>query len=512
MEFGNLQTARTKKLSKDKLAKIIEATLQISSVSDTKSLTDLVSKQALTLFNATKASVFLYDDKKQELYSIVSSDGAKICFDARLGLAGACALSGKPINVKNAREDLRFYKKIDENTGTKTKSMMIVPIRGSEDNVIGTFQVINKKSGHFTSYDVDVLNILSEYLSSIIQKSEVIAELLIAKNKLEKEKSILYNHIRNSFSTHNIIGENEKIRRIIRLIEQISDTSLNALITGESGTGKELVAKALHYNSPRAHKPFMALNCAAIPESLIESLLFGVEKGVATGVESRAGKFEEANGGTLFLDEIGDLSIEAQAKILRILQDGIVQRIGGNKPVILDVRVLAATNKDLELEIKNKNFREDLYYRLKVIEIKTPPLRDIKEDIPLFVDYFMDKYCKELKKEYKRLDVNCMNRLMGYRWPGNIRELENIIKRLVATVNNKVIKVDNLPEQFHLSVNKNHNSSLMSTRTLRERIEALEINTIKEAMELCRNNQQQAAKLLGLSRQGLINKIKRYGI
>ena len=272
------------------------------------------------------------------------------------------------------------------------------------------------------------------------------------------------------------------------------------------------MAKAIHYNSSRARSPFVTLNSAALPESLVESELFGIEKGVATGVERRVGKFEAADGGTLFLDEIGDLSPAAQAKILRVLQEGVIERIGGRKEIPVDVRILAATNKDLEAEIKKGNFRKDLYYRLRVIQIQMPALREIAEDVPLLANNFLDKYCREMKKEPKKLSAGALRCLMNYAWPGNVRELENEMKRLVALTPRRMITEEDLSEVIRSSNNKKMPSRLMSVRSLKESVEELEKHLILEALQTHRQNQRQTAKVLGLSRWGLIKKIKRYGI
>ena len=208
------------------------------------------------------------------------------------------------------------------------------------------------------------------------------------------------------FSTQKIVGMSHKVESIIRLIDQIRDCSVDVLIQGESGTGKELVARALHYNSPRANGPFVALNCAALPDNLVEAELFGIEKGVATGVERRTGKFEAANRGTLFLDEIGDLNLTAQAKLLRALQERAVDRVGTTKPIPIDIRIIAATNRDLLGAIREKQFREDLYYRVKVIRIQTPPLREITEDIPLLANHFLEKHCQAMNVESKKLHAS----------------------------------------------------------------------------------------------------------
>ena len=229
------------------------------------------------------------------------------------------------------------------------------------------------------------------------------------------------------------------MQRLVRVIDQIRDSSVDVLITGENGTGKELVAKAIHYNSPRARQPFVAINCAALPETLIESELFGISKGTATGVDARIGKFEQANKGTFFLDEIGDLGISAQAKVLRVLQERAVEPVGERGAIPLDIRVIAATNKNLESAIKAGAFREDLYYRLKVVHVQMPALREIPADIPLLVNYFLHRYTTQMDRPRKKLSAGAMQRLMEYSWPGNIRQLENEMKRLVVMVRGTTI-------------------------------------------------------------------------
>src|ERR1700739_4375344 len=230
-------------------------------------------------------------------------------------------------------------------------------------------------------------------------------------------KSVGGEKTRGRLFASNIIGTSPKIQEVIRLVEKIADSPLNVLITGESGTGKELVARTIHYNSSRFGKPFIDINCAALPESLLESELFGIEKGVATGVEKRTGKIEMASGGTLFLDEIGDMSLSAQAKLLRVLQERKMERVGGRSTINVDVRVLAATNKDLNNEIKKGSFRQDLYYRLNVIHIHMPPLREIKEDIPLLAQYFLSSFASELGRGSKHFTSHTMDCLVNYSWP-----------------------------------------------------------------------------------------------
>jgi Nif-specific regulatory protein len=287
---------------------------------------------------------------------------------------------------------------------------------------------------------------------------------------------------------------------------------VNVLITGESGTGKELIAKALHYNSPRARKPFVALNCAALPETLLESELFGIEKGVATGVDSRLGQFQKADGGTLFLDEIGDLSLTAQAKILRVLQERVLERVGGRHSIPVDVRILAATNKDLEAEIAKGGFREDLYYRIKVIHVHMPPLREIREEIPLLANHFLKEYCRETARSLA-FAPEVMRKLVSAPWPGNVRQLRNEVMRLAACARLNMIQEEDLWEG---TANQSRDQQLtiqpVKLQSLKKAVIEMEQRMITEALRETRNNQQQAARLLGLSRQGLINKMKRYAI
>jgi Nif-specific regulatory protein len=496
----------------EKLPIILKICQKMNAERDLPALLNLIAREAARLMEADRASIFLLDREKQELWSIVTLDGTQIRFDARLGIAGAAAMTGQTINVEDAYEDPRFYKKIDGRTGYRTRSLLVVPLKNQEGEVIGTFQVLNKKDGAFTKDDEEILEALAAHVAIAIETAQLVEELKRHREKLLEENSQLWKEVEGRFSTQNILGTSPQIQNVVRLIEEISDSSVNVLITGESGTGKELVAKAIHYNSSRARSPFVALNCAALPEGLVESELFGIEKGVATGVERRIGKFEAAEGGTLFLDEIGDLSPGAQAKILRVLQEGVIERVGGRREIPVDVRILAATNKDLETEIKKGNFRKDLYYRLRVIQIQMPALREIPEDIPLLANYFLDKYCREMKKEPKKLSAGALGCLMNYAWPGNVRELESEMKRLVVLTPRRVITEEDLSEVIRNSGSVRVPSKLMPVRSLKETVEELEKRLILEALQTCQYNQRQTAKTLRLSRWGLIKKMKRYGI
>jgi len=467
---------------------------------------------------ADRLSVFLFDRAKCELWSIISQEKKIMRLDARLGVAGSVAMTGQTINVADAYEHPLFYKEVDLQTGYRTQTLLAVPLRNLKGEIIGIGEAINKAEGRFTDEDATTLQALAARVTEAIEdmpfRERLFRELLVHDRSGEEDNGTL-------FATQKIVGMSHKIAAIIRLIDQIRESSVDVLIQGEMGTGKELIARALHENSPRAHRPFVALNCAALPDNLVEAELFGIEKGVATGVDRRTGKFEAANGGTLFLDEIGDLSLNAQAKILRVLQERAVDRLGGGKPVSIDVRVIAATNKNFDAAFKERTFREDLYYRLKVIQIQMPPLREIPEDIPQLANHFLSKHCKSMNIEPKAFAPGALEALVRYPWPGNARQLENEVKRLIASVRGKAINEDHLdpalrtaevPVQEPSASDRAPAPEASGSHSLPVAVEALERRMIEEALRQTAGNKQKAAQVLGLSRQGLIKKLKRLGL
>ncbi len=496
----------------EKVDALLKICQKINSERDLGAVLQLIAQEATKLMEADRSSIFLLDREKRMLWSQVTLDGETIQFDARLGIAGAVVMTGQTISVADAYNDPRFYKDIDVKTGFQTRSVLAVPLRNREGEVIGVFEAMNKKHGSFATEDEDLLLALAAQAAVAIETARMFHELRQHRDQLLVESTQLWRELKGTLSTQNIIGTSAKIQQVVRQIEQISHSTVDTLITGESGTGKELVAKAIHYSSPRGRKPLVALNCAALPESLVESELFGIEKGVATGVEQRIGKFEEANGGTLFLDEIGDLSHTAQAKILRVLQERTVEHVGGRKSIPVDVRILAATNKDLEEEMKKGTFRQDLYYRLKVIHIPLPALREVPQDIPLLVNNFLAKYCQEMKRKPMTLSPSALNCLKIYSWPGNVRELQNEMKRVAVSVHREAITEEDLGEPVRSQGSKEMGPTSPHTRSLKETVEKLEKELIREALQTSQQNQLKAASALGLSRQGLIKKMKRYGI
>lgn len=498
--------------SDEKIKKILEVGRRISSERDLTSLLNLISLEAKKLVEADRLSIFLLDREKNELWSMVTQDSESIRFDARLGIAGSAVSTGQIVNVKDAYEDSRFFKEVDLETGYRTRNLVAVPLKRPDGQVVGVCEALNKEGGPFNEDDETLLEAFAEQAAAAVETAQLVNELQKHRDQLTEENRNLRREIEGRASTQNIIGMSGKIRSIIRLIDQIRDSSVDVLILGESGTGKEMVAKALHYNSPRAENPFVALNCAALPENLVESELFGIEKGVATGVNQRVGKFEEAQGGTLFLDEIGDLSLTAQAKILRVLQERVVDRVGSSKSIQLDVRVIAATNQNLEMAIKQGLFRDDLYFRLNVVQIRTPALREVPEDVLLLAKHFMTQYCQAMQVDLKEFSPDALETLMAYGWPGNVRQLANEMQRLVVSVRTNKITREHLHESIRGSGGEPKPVAVSTEKSLHAAVEALERRMIAEALAACQGNQQKTAQYLGLSRQGLIKKIKRYGI
>lgn len=332
------------------------------------------------------------------------------------------------------------------------------------------------------------------------------AELSTAREMLSHENNNLKQNLRKKFSPARILGTSRQIREILEKVERIAGTPVNVLITGETGTGKELIAKAIHYNSDRSEKPFVALNCSAIPETIFESEIFGIERGVATGVEKRMGKVEQASGGTIFLDEIGDMPKSSQSKILRVIEERELERVGGRKAIPVDIRIIAATNQDLKKEVKKRNFREDLFYRLNVINLHMPPLRERKDDIPLLLNSFMEEYSRKLGKKKMHFSPEVTEHLKEYPWPGNVRELENEVERAVVLAYSGTIAINDLSGGLRNFIKGE------STAENQLHVKESEKRLIKKALAESGGNKTEAAKKLGVSREGLRKKIKRYGL
>jgi len=335
------------------------------------------------------------------------------------------------------------------------------------------------------------------------ERTELLVKKLAEHQELVEENLSLRQKLEDHYRFENIITKSAKMQRVIEVIKVVAKSNATVLITGESGTGKELVARAIHSQSNRRSKPFIAVSCAALPESLLESELFGHEKGSFTGAYAqKKGKFEFAEGGTLFLDEIGEMSANIQVHLLRVLEEKEFTRVGGNEPIKVDVRVLSATNKDLRKAIEKQEFREDLYYRLNVVNIELPPLRERREDVPLLAQHFLNKFALENRKEISGFSPEAIELLLDYDWPGNVRELENAVERAVILAKDSLITVDDLPQES-LSLGY----STASKRSIKE----VEKEHILNVLHRTGDNYSEAARILGISRMTLYNKAKEYG-
>lgn len=337
-----------------------------------------------------------------------------------------------------------------------------------------------------------------------------------AMYRVVKDHRRLLEDIQSRYRFGNIIGKSNLMQGVFQTIQKVAPSNVTVLIEGESGTGKELVARSIHYNSPRQEHPFIAINCSALAENLLESELFGHEKGAFTGaVAQKKGRFELADGGTLFLDEIGELSAGLQVKLLRVLQEKVFERVGGVKPVSVDIRIIAATNKRLKTEVEQARFREDLYYRLNVVNINLPPLRARSEDIRLLMEHFIAKYSKERKADppVTGMDSEVERLMYSYSWPGNVRELENVIERAMVLCAGEKIGVRDLPKEFREGVsNTMHLEGIPADAKLYDTLAMVEKKMIVRALKMANNVQAHAAELLGIGKSGLNQKLKKFNI
>ncbi len=416
--------------------------------------------------------------------------------------------SAKAIVIPRLRDDPSFLNRTQSHAGgaDMNSSFFCVPILHGR-KVLGTISAERIYANRrLLKQDVELMATVASMIAPAV-------ELFLLENidqvRLETENRRLQNALKERFKPSNIIGSSKPMLEVYELIQKISATKTTVLILGESGVGKELVANAIHYNSASAEGPFVKFNCAALPENIVESELFGHEKGSFTGAAAqRKGRFEQADGGAIFLDEIGELTLSMQAKLLRILQERTFERVGGNHPVKVDLRIITATNRDLAKMVADGTFREDLYYRLNVFPITIPPLRERGSDVITLADHFVARFAAETGKDIKRISTPALNMLMGYHWPGNVRELENVIERSVILADDGVIHGYNLPPSLQTS----EESGTAFGCGLEAKLEAVEREMIVEALKTHKGNTTEAAKDLGLTRRILGLRMSKYAI
>jgi len=424
------------------------------------------------------------------------------------GITGKVIETGKSITIPKISEEPQFLDRTDTRRAKKNKeySFICVPVKKGKQ-VIGAISVDKPYDASYSlSEGKKFISVLATMIANHVINLETIR---IEKEKLKEENLRLKSELENKYQFTNIIGNSNKMREVFQMISQVSRSNTTALIRGESGTGKELVANSIHYNSERAKQPFVKVNCAALPANLIESELFGHEKGAFTGaIKQKRGKFELADKGTMFLDEIGAVELDVQVNLLRVLQEKEFERVGGHRTIKTDVWIIAATNKNLEQGVEEETFRGDLYYRINVFPIYLPPLRERKTDILLLADYFLEKYSNENNKNIKRFSTPAIDMMMSYHWPGNVRELENCIERGVLLCDEGVIHSYHLPPTIQTGVE----SGTLPSRSLEDAIENLEREMIIDALKNTKGNIKQAAELLDTTVRKISYKAEKFGL
>jgi len=424
------------------------------------------------------------------------------------GIIGRVVESGKPIVVPRVSKEPAFLNRAGKRSeSTKEELTFIcVPILLNR-RAVGAIGVDLKfKADRDYDRSIQFYGIVASSIAQAVKIQRLVED---DKRRLVAENTQLRQELRERYDFSSIIGSSGPVRQMYEQMAQVASTNTTVLIRGESGTGKELIAHAVHYNSPRANKPFVKVSCAALPDSLIESELFGYEKGAFTGAEQRKkGRFELADGGTLFLDEIGDINLATQVKLLRVLQEREFERLGSTETIKVNVRLIAATNKDMERAIAAGTFREDLYYRLNVFAIFVPPLRERKADLLLLVDHFLEKFSREHKKIIKRISTPAIDMLMSYHWPGNVRELENTLERAVLMCDGQVIHGHHLPPSLQTA----EASGTVNRVSLGDAVAGFEKDLIQDALKTTRGNRAKAARLLDTTERVLNYKVRKYGV
>ena len=476
----------------------------VGSVIDLNNLLDVIILSATKIMNAKASSLLLKDERTGRLFFHIATGDKKeevkrFELEKGEGIAGWVAEHGEPLLVTNVQEDPRWSSKISNATAFETKSIACAPLKVGE-TILGVIEIIDHEDGSLlTNEDLEMLIAFSDLAAATILKAQVYSSVHTQNKRLKQE-------LDKKFT---IIGESAALKKLLADASKVAHSNATVLMTGESGTGKELVARLIHNSSPRKEQPFVVINCGALTETLLESELFGHEKGAFTGADSqKLGLFETANDGTIFLDEIGETSTGMQVKLLRVLQEGTFNRVSGVIPINVDIRVLAATNKNIEKMVEEGTFREDLYYRLNVVRLKIPSLAERRSDIPLLVNYSMEKFRKSSQCTAETFAPETMEILTRYSWPGNVRQLENSVERAMIMCNGKEVKPDDLPYEI-MEKNENRFEVGMS---LKEAQDNFKRQFIIKTLDSVGNSKTKAAGVLDIQRTYLSRLIKELAI
>jgi Nif-specific regulatory protein len=477
---------------------------------DSDELLTVILTAAMRLFKAEGCSLALLDAATQELAFIAMVGPAQVdVFRLPIGqgVAGWVAQTGQGVLSNDVTQDARFFQGIDQQTGYTTRSLLCAPLK-QHDQILGVIEALNTaKPAGFDADDLALLTAFGELAGPAITRTQAFAR---ARNVGAALQEVVHERYRL------VYGTSAAMQEALRLARTVATTNTTVLMLGDSGTGKEVMARAIHQWSPRAEHPFVAVNCVALTPELLASELFGHEKGAFTGaVAQKKGKFELAHGGTLFLDEIGDLAPDLQTKLLRVVQDKEFQRVGGTRDLRVDVRLIAATNRDLQQAMQRGAFREDLYYRLNVVALTLPPLCDRREDIPALVDHFLTQYSREVNRPGLGITPAALELLQAYHWPGNVRELQNTIERAVVLTPGPAITVADFPPEIRQANAGEPVLPLLEldeAMPLAEAVVAFKRARVCSALARARGNQRQAARLLGLEPSNLSRLLHTLGI
>lgn len=492
------------------LSRISKVVVETSSLPETLSILLKIMKEDMgvvrgmvSLVNSRTGKIFIHDS-----IGLTKEEETRGVYSIGEGITGKVVETGERIIVPVIGNEPNFLNRTKSLSSSEDHalSFVCIPIlRGRK--VLGAISVERLCDNHeLLAIDVEILGIIASMIAQAVELYLIENE---DKHNLRMENERLHNALRERFHPSSIIGTSKPMLEVYSLIDKIVRTRTTVLILGESGVGKELVASAIHYNSPESKKPFITFNCAALPESVIESELFGHEKGSFTGADkSRKGRFEEADGGTIFLDEIGELSLAVQAKLLRVLQERTLERVGGNQQIRIDIRVIAATNRDL-MEMAGKGqFREDLYYRLNVFPIVIPPLRERNSDIIALAEFFTGRFSERFGKEIRGISLPVQELLLSYPWPGNVRELQNVMERAVILAEGNGLHSYDLPISLRNPVNPKENEQV----GLVAKVNSVEYDMIVDALSMHKGNISVTAEALGLTRRMLSLKMQKFGI
>ena len=493
-----------------RLSTLLEVSQALSGTLNLKSSMQRVLQILIRHHGVVRGMVTLLREGELQVEAIEGFDDRArgTTFKVGEGITGQVVKSRKPIVVPRISKEPEFLNRMPRRADIPRNelSFICVPINVQRQTV-GTLAVDLKfKPERDYESSVKFFGIVSSMIAQALNVQRLVEE---ERRRLVDENTHLRQELRERYDFSNIIGTSGPTRQMYEQVAQVAQTNTTVLIRGESGTGKELIAHAIHYNSLRAKKPFVKVSCAALPDTLIESELFGYEKGAFTGASARKkGRFELAEGGTIFLDEIGDINASTQVKLLRVLQEREFERLGGTESVRVNVRVIAATNKDMEKAIADGTFREDLYYRLNVFTIFVPPLRDRKADMLLLADHFLEKFSREHGKVIKRISTPAIDMLMAYHWPGNVRELENALERAVLVCDAQVIHGHHLPPSLQTA----DASGTVTRVSLKEAVDGFERDLIQDALKTTRGNRAKAARLLDTTERILNYKVKNLSV